>query len=54
MVMAEAGELEKEESAPQTGGEKLSAGKCPFSKGDLEGMGFDMSQSTASDDQFKS
>lgn len=54
MVMAESGEIEKDESAPQTGGEKLAAGKCPFSKGDLEGMGFDMSKSTASDDQFKS
>ena len=46
MVMAESGEIEKDESAPQTGGEKLAAGKCPFSRGDLEGMGFDMSQST--------
>ena len=46
MVMAESGEIEKDESAPQTGGEKLAAGKCPFSRGDLEGMGFDMSEST--------
>jgi hypothetical protein len=55
MVMAESGDIEKEETtAPQTGGEKLSAGKCPFSKGELKEMGFDMSKSTASDDQFKS
>ena len=54
MIMAESGNLEKEESAPQTGGEKLSAGKCPFSKGELKEMGFDMSQSTMDDDRFKS
>lgn len=56
MIMAESGELEKEESAPQNGGEKLAAGKCPFSRGDLEAMGIDMSQSTMGldDDQPKS
>ncbi len=54
MVMAESGDIEKEESAPQTGGEKLASGKCPFSRGELEGMGFDMSQSTMGDDRFKS
>jgi rubrerythrin len=54
MIMAESGDLEKEESTPQTGGEKLAAGKCPFSKGELKEMGFDMSQSTMGDDRFKS
>ena len=54
MIIAEAGEIEKDESAPQTGGEKLSAGKCPFSKGELKDMGFDMSQSTFGDEHFKS
>ncbi len=54
MVMAESGDLEKEESTPQNGGERLAAGKCPFSRSDLEGMGFDMSQSTMDDDHSKS
>ncbi len=54
MVKAESGDLEKEESAPQTGGEKLAAGKCPFSRNELKEMGFDMSQSTMGDDRFKS
>jgi len=54
MVMAEAGDIEPEKPAPQTGGEKLSSGKCPFSRNELEGMGFDMSQSTMGDDKFKS
>ena len=52
--MAESGDLEKEESAPQTGAEKLAAGKCPFSRGDLEKMGFDMSQSTMGKDHSES
>ncbi len=54
MIMAEAGDVEKDEAAPKTGAEKLTAGKCPFSKGDLEKMGFDMSQSTMGDEKFKS
>ena len=56
MIMAESGDLEKEESAPQNGSERLAAGKCPFSRGDLEAMGIDMSQSTMDldDDQPKS
>ena len=55
MIMAESGNLEKEESAPQNGSERLAAGKCPFSRGDLEAMGIDMSQSTMGldDDQPK-
>jgi len=55
MIMAESGDLEKEESAPQNGSERLAAGKCPFSRGDLEAMGIDMSQSTMGldDDQPK-
>ena len=32
VIMAESGDLEKEESVPQNGGERLAAGKCPFSK----------------------
>ncbi len=52
MVMAESGDVEKPE--PQTGGEKLAAGKCPFSVGELKAMGFDMSQSTMDDSHFKS
>lgn len=54
MIMAESGDIEKEESAPQSGGEKLAAGKCPFSKGELKEMGFDMSKSTFGDEHFKS
>jgi rubrerythrin len=54
MIMAEAGDVEKDEAAPKTGAEKLTAGKCPFSKGELTEMGFDMSQSTMDDDAFKS
>ncbi len=54
MVMAESGDVEKDESKPQTGGEKLTAGKCPFSVGELKEMGFDMSQSTMDDSHFKS
>ncbi len=54
MVMAESGDIETDKPAPQTGGEKLAAGKCPFSRSDLEGMGFDMSQSTMGDGQSES
>ncbi len=54
MIMAESGDLEKEEKAPETGGEKLAAGKCPFSKGELKEMGFDASQFTMGDEHFKS
>ncbi len=54
MIIAEAGDVEKEEAAPQTGAEKLAAGKCPFSRGDLEKMGFDMSQSTMGKDHSES
>lgn len=54
MIMAESGDIEKEQVAPQTGGEKLAAGKCPFSKKELSSMGFDMSKSDADDSQFKS
>lgn len=47
LIMAEAGNLEGTGSAPkQTGAEKLSSGKCPFSRGELEKMGFDMTNST--------
>ena len=47
LIMAEAGDVEGTESAPsQTGAEKLSSGKCPFSRGELEKMGFDMTNST--------
>jgi len=47
LIMAESGNLEKTESAPEeNGAQKLSSGKCPFSRGELEKMGFDMTNST--------
>ncbi|MGV7220846.1 MAG: hypothetical protein ACQ9MH_04915 [Nitrospinales bacterium] len=50
LIMAEAGNVEGTESTPQeNGAEKLSGGKCPFSKGELEKMGFDMTNSTLKD-----
>ena len=54
MIMAESGDIKKEESAPQTGGEKLASGKCPFSLNELKEMGFDMSQSTMGDGHSES
>ncbi|NIQ03417.1 MAG: hypothetical protein GWM98_26120 [Nitrospinaceae bacterium] len=54
LIMAENGQLEKTESEPMTGGQKLAAGKCPFSKKELSDMGFDMSKSTFDDEHFKS
>lgn len=41
MVMAETGTLERTETAPQNGAEKLASGKCPFS-GELAKMGIDI------------
>lgn len=41
MVMAETGTLERTETAPQNGAEKLASGKCPFS-GELSKMGIDI------------
>ena len=47
LIMAESGNLDGTEAAPkETGAQKLTAGKCPFSRGELEKMGFDMTNST--------
>lgn len=46
LIMAESGNVEKTgEPSRETGATKLSGGKCPFSKGELEKMGFDMTNS---------